>query len=75
MEERKTKICRACGRRRKIETFYRSARAKDGRNARCNDCCRTYRATYYAANPERFRRYRATARAQREAARAEQVSP
>lgn len=42
MEEKevvKTKLCRACGREKELNSFYRHSKFKDGYNSRCKLCC------------------------------------
>lgn len=41
MEEKevlKTKICKACGREKELDSFYKHGKCKDGYNSRCKLC-------------------------------------
>lgn len=61
-----TKHCTACGRRRRLDNFYISRRAKDGRTSQCKACIQAYNDAHAEdrrrllqqwrkANPERYR--------------------
>lgn len=47
------KTCAKCGETKPFEEFHKAAQGKNGLKASCKTCCRTARADWYKANPEK----------------------
>ena len=54
-EHRKTKKCKACGKRKKTSEFYKQKTNPDGLFGKCKACISLDRAAYYVSNKDKIK--------------------
>lgn len=49
------KLCTKCNSEKSLDDFYRTSRSKDGRQAHCKECSKSYGKRYYEKNAEQLK--------------------
>lgn len=54
----KTKVCTKCGKRKKIEKFWKETQRKSGISNKCNECTSAYKREWSKKHPEKYGYYK-----------------